>query len=300
MPLLANYSFSKTVDSILATVNEEIITLSDYKDYVSRRDPGRSLEEVDETFLKALIEEKIILQEALGKNIDVAEAEVDDSIENIQKENNLNSEEFKKLLDDEGVSLSEYRQRLRENIVTLKIVDQEVNAKVIIPDQVIADYYQRNLKLFIENPEKKRVKAIFLSVDDSPSVTEVTDLKIKSLKIYEQIKGGEPFDKMVGIYSDEPLKSRNGLLGEFERGGLISSLEQRIEALDEGRISEPVWTMEGVYILKVDKIFQGEHVSFEEVKDSIYNKLLNEKREEKFNDWMKSLWEKSSIDIKKR
>ncbi len=120
---------------------------------------------------------------------------------------------------------------------------------------------------------------------------------MKSLKIYSEIKSGELFDKMVELYSDDSLKSQFGMLGEFEKGGLIPSLERKISEMEEGEISSPVWTKDGVYILKLIKRKKGEYASIEKVKGQIYLILFEKKKKEKFNEWMKSLWEKSSIKI---
>jgi len=64
------------VDQVLATVNNEAITLSDYKRFISETGSPASPERVDESLLKKLIDDKIIKE--------------------FQNSNNLSDEEFKK------------------------------------------------------------------------------------------------------------------------------------------------------------------------------------------------------------
>jgi peptidyl-prolyl cis-trans isomerase SurA len=291
-------SFSLTVDRVIATVNNEIITQSDYNRFISKTDTFKGEGEIDENILKRIIEEKILLQEAKKWGIDASVEEIEQSIRDIQKANNLTSEEFEKSLASESMSFNDYKNFLKEDIISLKLIDREVYSKIIVTDEDISNYYEKNIDLFKEHEEKNKVKAVFLKVSDGISVTESTDLKIKALKIYSAIKKGEPFDKMVNLYSDEPLKSRNGLLGEFQKGGLIPSLERKISEMKEGEVSEPVWSKEGVYILKLIKRTRGTFTPLDKVRDRIYSILYKQKKEEKFNQWMKSLWGKSLIKIK--
>jgi peptidyl-prolyl cis-trans isomerase D len=146
------------------------------------------------------------------------------------------------------------------------------------------------MKLFQESSEKVLIKAIYLKLSDNASVTEITDLKIKSLKIYDEIKKGSPFDMLAMNYKE--------IQGEFERGMMIPALDNRIFTLKEGEVSEPVWTREGAYILKAVKISKPSYKPIDAVREEIHEKIYEQKREEKFNEWMKWLWEKSSIHIR--
>ena len=151
------------------------------------------------------------------------------------------------------MTMTDYEILLKENLISLKFVDRELNSKIVVTDKEIADYYNNNLKRFIDKPERMQVKAIFMKCSAHPTVTEITDLKLKSLKILSEIKKGESFDKMIGLYADEPLKSHDGLLGEFEKGALITELDQALSSLKEGEVSAPVWVKEGVYILMISQ-----------------------------------------------
>jgi len=161
----------------------------------------------------------------------------------------------------------------------------------------LSRYYEKHRTRFMESPEKVLVMAILMKLSNTPSLTELTDLKLRSLKVYAEIKNGESFERQVHKYSDEPLKSLGGILGEFESGAMISVLDKKISSLKEGEVSEPLWTKDGVYILKIAKRTQVVYTPLDKIKDELYAKAYEEKREEAFNVWMKKLWERSSIKI---
>lgn len=297
---LQSSAFALTVDRVLATVNNEIITLTDYKNYASKLNPLAHGDIIDQDVLESLIEQKIILQEARKAGIETTPGEVDQAVEELSRENNLTVEQFNKKLADDGISRDEYRSLVEENILLHKIIDSEVNSKILISDSDIHNFYEQNKHLFLNHPEKVTVKALFLKMSSTPTVTEATDLKIKSMKLASEIRDEAQLDKMVALYSDEPLKSRHGILGEFEKGGLIPVLEKKISLMKEGEISAPLWTKEGVYIAMLMKRSRESYVTLEKVKEQIFSNLYELKREEKFNEWMKSLWVNSSVKIKEQ
>jgi len=61
----------------------------------------------------------------------------------------------KKRLAEEGITITDYKIHLKENIVSLKFIDRELNSRMIVTDEEIDDYYKKNLKLFIDKPEHK-------------------------------------------------------------------------------------------------------------------------------------------------
>jgi peptidyl-prolyl cis-trans isomerase SurA len=293
-----------TVDSVLAIVNNEIITLSDYTRFLfkmgteekARFDP--EIKGIDKNILQKMIEEKIIIQEAQKKGIDATEDEIDATLIELREETRISDHEFSNILIEEGITINDYKKLIKENIIALKLIDLEISSRIIVTDKDISEYYKANIMLFLRSPEKKMVHAIFMGIRDNMTVTEITDLKIRAMKIYEEITDGESFEKMVNLYSDEPLKSRNGFLGEFKRGGLIPALEKKLSDLREGEVSRPIWTKEGVYLLKLTETSKEKYAELEEVREVILNKLIERKSKEKFNEWMKTLWERSSVEIK--
>ncbi|MFN3396632.1 MAG: SurA N-terminal domain-containing protein [Thermodesulfovibrionales bacterium] len=84
---------ASTVDRVLATVNDEFITLSDYRIYL-KREGYTYTEGVDEGILNRMIEERLILREARKKGITSTDPEIDEMINEIAKERGVSKDEL--------------------------------------------------------------------------------------------------------------------------------------------------------------------------------------------------------------
>jgi len=297
--LLAISPSARGGDGVLAVVNGEKLTASDYRRFLLKIDPAMTGDTVDGRLLNKAIEEKIIVQEASKRGIKVSGAEVERSIKEFLEENHVSEADFEKRIKERGMSTEEYRKWLREDIIVIaKIIDIDVDGKVVVDDNEMRAYYESNRQQYRKGPETMRVKAIFMKVGSNASPAEVTYVKLKAIKILSELEKGEAFDRLAGLYSEDPSKKYDGTFGEFKKGDLVPALDRRLSEMKEGETSGPVWTMEGVYILKLVKRQNGEFVPFETVKDDIRNLLVKKERDQRYAEWVKVLWEKSVIEIK--
>ena len=294
--LLAPASASPvTVDRVLATVDGEIITFVDYQQFANSISEIEKKDGIDERLLKGLIEEKIILQEAKRKGIEVSETEVDRSIDEFKADNGLSQDDFEKLLREDGLNIPKYKDFVKNELMSLKLIHENIDSKIIITDREIEDLYYARRKDYLICSEKLEVKAIFIRLKEDATPTEITDLKLRALKIAEQLKEGTNFDLLVEQYSDEPLKTHEGILGCFVKGALIPPLDNKVFSMKEGETSDPVWVSEGVYILRITNREPESYKTIEEVREELYNILYKQKREKLFTEWIKALWEKASV-----
>jgi parvulin-like peptidyl-prolyl isomerase len=294
-----NFSHGITVDRVLATVGNDVITLSDYQRFIKglgmKEDGGK----VDAVLLKELIEVKVILQEAIRKGVEASDMEVNKVIEEFKKQNNLLSQEdLENMLAKEGINIPDFIRLIKDKVTGLKFIDTEVDSKIVMIDKEVEDFYNTHKKDYLNSPEKVEIKTIFLRLRKDASVTEITDLKRRVLKITALLKGGNSFEKLVEEYADEPMRSQKGRMGEFVRRALVPPLDNKAFSMKNGEISEPIWTEEGVYILQLVNKTDESFRPLDEVKGEIYKNLYNQKREKLFIDLRGRLWERASITIK--
>ncbi|MEW6585397.1 MAG: peptidylprolyl isomerase [Nitrospirota bacterium] len=297
LTLHSHPTFAIIVDRILATVNDEIITYADYLRFTGGIGAYDNPGDVDEQVLKDLIEDRMILSEAKKRGLEAGDEEIDMAIEEFIKGKGISREDLEKGLKEEGLTLYMYRKSTRDRIVMTKLVQAEVDSKIFIKDNEIENYYAQHRADYLITREAREVKAIFIRLREGASVTELTDLKRRALDIVSLLKSGEDFDMLVQKYSDEPLKSQGGKLGTFTRGTLISPLEEKAFRMGKNEISDPVWVSEGVYILLVVDTTDEKLKTFDGAKSEIYGILFRQKKEKLFNEWMKTLWEKTSVTI---
>lgn len=293
----ADNSHGVMPDRVVAIVNNEAITLTDYRLFVNSIGLHDKGEMVDEGLLKKLIEEKIVLLEAKNRGIEVSDGEVDAMVEKIRTENTLSRDEMEKAFEGEGIGIQGFKRLIKEKLMALKLVESEVDSRFRVDEKEIEEFYHAHKREYVGSPAKVEVSAIFLKLSEGATAGEITDLKRKALRIIEELREGVSFDLLTVQYDDDYLKNDGGRLGEFERGVLTPPLDEKVFSMSEGETSEPIWLKEGMYILKVVNRTNEIYKALGEVKEEIRAYLSEEKREALLHAWIKTLWERASIKL---
>lgn len=284
--------------TVLAVVNGEQITVSDYRRFLLKVETAPESTPVSDKLLKKLIEERLILQEARKKRVDITDREVEQSIRDFIVQRKLAPGEFEKTITSRGMSVGDYKKWLKENILVLsKMLSTEVDRGISITSKDLDEYYGQNRQLFVKEPERATVGAVILRMSENPSPEEITGMKMKSLRIVADLKKGEPFGKLALLYSEDVSREREGILGDFKKGELVPVFEEALSALNDNEVSEPIWVKEGVYILKLIKRSSAVFLPLDEVRGTLETIILNERKEKKYSEWIRSLWERASISI---
>ena len=148
---------AKTVDRIVAQVNEDIITLSelnremaDIRKELASKYAGQQLEQMvqkaEQQTLDGLISEKLMYQKAveLGFNADV-DTKVSAEVQGLVKELNLkDTEELEKYFEEAGRSLTEYRENIKRQIIIRDLIYAFVDSRITLLTSEIEKYYQEH------------------------------------------------------------------------------------------------------------------------------------------------------------
>ena len=98
--------------------------------------------------LNQLVENSLVVQEAKRMGIAVDDADVDNAVENFKREHNLDQENLELGLAAQGMTLEQYRERIREQILQSMIVSRAVRSKIVITDEEIKNYYDSHYQEF--------------------------------------------------------------------------------------------------------------------------------------------------------
>ena len=295
----------QVIEEIVAVVNDDVITLSQYKEqYDATVQQLRSAlqgEEYEKQFqllkkdlLDMMITDLLLMQQAKEKNINVSE-QVKMAVENIKKENNIESEDdLKRGLQQQGLDYSQWLKQLEDNMQRQATIYSEVDRTIVLDDSEIVGYYKLHPEEFTE-PEEYHVRAIYLATEGkSPeALVEARNL------ISGKVKAGESFNALAKEFSDGPAKEAEGDLGRFRKGELEKTLEQAVAKLKTGETGEWVETKNGWYLLKLEEKKDSRLKTFEEVKKDVEERLYTEKKTKKLDEYLKTLREKSYIKILK-
>ena len=285
-------------DAIIAIVNDDVITLKDLRQYVGSiasqlRVENKSPEEIQQIMseyeqkgLDKLIEDKLILAAANTKGIEVRDEIIDKRLKEI-KGRYPSEEDFLKAINAEGMSVSDLQQKLTDQLKVKYEVDMEVRDKIFVNPQDVTDYYNQHMSEFDRRP-KVNLQSIFVSFDKH-SKQEASSLADEARS---RMLAGEDFDKIFQKYSD------GSSVGEVEQGQMVDAVENVVFNLKLEEVSDPVEVENGIYVFKAIGISPGKQQALSEVKDQIYNKLLDDQFQSKFKEWVDKLRQKAYVEIK--
>lgn len=298
-------SYGKTVDRVVARVNHQVIVLSEIqekslpllreiREKYSGRDREKKIKETEKEQLDIYIEKTLQIQRAEQMGIFVPEKEIDNAVEDLKKKHGMTDENLLGLLKEEGLTLDEYKNRLREQILISKVVGAEVGSKVVITDEEKNEYYNEHKNSFLKQKEVE-LRQIFFSRPRSEN-TSIKEKEAKAVEALEKIRQGADFIEMAKTYSEGPAAKNGGYLGSFKKGEIVQEIEQVAFQLKEGEVSDIIKTDQGLHIIKVEKNLEKIAKSFEEIEKDLENILFRQRMEEGFNDWIEELRQRSVVE----
>jgi len=291
------------IEAIVAIVNDDVITLSEYKEQndllymalqsqLEGEDFRKQYELMQKNLLDKMITDLLLLQEAKRENMDVSE-QMKITIENIKKENSFETEEqLNRALIQQGTNFEDWKNEMEENFLRQNVIFMKVSRDIVIDNAEIVNYYKEHSKEFTELPEYK-LKAIYISEEGKTS-EEIENLKEE---ISTKLAAGEDLASLSSQYSEGPEREAHGDLGSFKKGELEKSLEMEVEKLDVGEKTSWLNSRNGCYLLQLEDKKESRLKAFDEVKKEIEEKLFTERRNKKLEGYLKDLKERSYIKI---
>lgn len=274
---------AEVVDRIVATVDGDPITTRELTQFRSERnaDPGLS----DRAVLDALITEKCLQREANALGITATDADIDNYIKEVKQKNHMDDDGFRQALAREGLTLEQYKERVKGELERNQLVNREIRGRVNVSPEEVRRYYDAHLDDYAVS-ERVTVRDIFFPVDRNADDAEIERVRAKALEVRRMVDAGKSFEKLAAQFSEGPGADNGGLLGTFSRDELDGELAKAISGLEKGKVSEPVRAGAGFHLLRVDDRTSAGHKKIEEVSDSIKESLYGENLEKRFQDWM--------------
>ena len=289
------------LDRVIAIVNKEVITWSDlYREMefnasdeikaMKAEDRRRFFKESESTFLENLIDVKLQLQEAAKNGISASDADVTATIKNIKSKYSMTDEAFAQSIMKDGFTLESYKKKLAEQIILNRVVDQEIRIKILVTEQEIDAYLAAHKDAAKDNEGFDISHIVFKRTGNDK------ELEAKAQDVYKRLKAGESFADLARLYSDDPSSKHGGDIGFVRKSDMSEEFLNICLSIKPGDISEPMWRSAGIYIIKVNeaKIFTSE----KEMRESLRQKLLNDKFNADIKSWVRGLRDRAYVEIK--
>jgi len=310
-PKTSNPDSGKTVEEIIARVNNEIITRSEYdkarqaaeeeakSECQNRCTPEQlqiAVEDRQKNALRDLVDQSLLVQRAKDMGVSV-EPEVIKRLDAIRIENKLPSmEAFEDAVKSQGMNWEDFKSNIRNTLLTQKVIGSEVGSHITISDEEVTKYYEVHKTEFVR-PEQVALREIVVSTEGKRP-EELPDLKKKADTALKRVQDGEDFGEIAKRLSDGSTKSQGGFLGIYKRGELSKELEDKVFKMKRKELTEVMETKQGFLILEVLEHYDEGEQSLAKVKNEIMDKLYSGRMEPAMREYLKTLREQSYVIIK--
>lgn len=306
-----------TVEDIVARVNDQIITNSDYNRALNELDQeerqhGATMQEMSDAhkdLLRNLIDQQLWLSK--GKELGITgETELVNRLNEIRKQYNLATlEDLEKAARQQGVSYEDFKANIRNSIITQQVMRDEVGRRISVTPGEAERYFEAHKQEYAQQ-ESVRLSEILVSTGTpAPSATELgavqpvdaqklAEAQAKAADIEAKLHAGGDFSQLAKSFSDGPTAAEGGDLGQFRRGALAKVLEEKVFPLKAGQYTEPIRTKQGFVILKVLQHTPGGVPAFKDVEQDVEQAYYMSKMEPAMRDYLTKMRDDAYLEIK--
>ena len=259
------------LDRIVAIVEEDVVMESELEEQLQRvriqlRQQGTQMPPtavLERQVMERLVLEKIQLQVADRAGVEVTEQALDQAIVDIAKRNDLNIEQFREILTNEGFEIPVFREQIRQEITIAKLRKEEVDNRVRVRDSEIENYL-RNESNSEADDEEYRLSHILISTPTGATEDEIQAAREKAQKSLQRIADGEDFKAVAISVSDGQQALEGGDLG-WRQGSQIPSLfADSVGTMEVGETSSIIRNSSGFHIVRLTDQRRGEQIMVEQ------------------------------------
>ncbi|MCA9562649.1 MAG: peptidylprolyl isomerase [Myxococcales bacterium] len=294
---------AEVVDRVIAVVNGEIITLSDFYTAVpiflllngvpagavlTQENQHQIADQVTQT----LIAQLLLDQYAEERSLSVSES---DARSHLERQYRRSWDEIETQIEATGINIDDFVEFVRLEITKVQLmrfvtsglvvsdaeVDAELNSRY--PDGIVVVHYD--------------VSQILLSPSRDATPEEVEAMREQAEDLRRQLDDGADFEALAEEYSEDPSRRRGGHLGEYTQGQLPDEFEDIALNLTPGEISDVEQTRFGFHIVRLNNKWEESSVDLEEVRTEIYNELAQEKAERELQRFLAQLHEDAMLQV---
>jgi peptidyl-prolyl cis-trans isomerase SurA len=168
------------------------------------------------SLLDDLILQDILLAKARASKVEVADSELDKSFADAKK--NIPDDAFQQELTKRGVTAADMREGLRRELLTQKLIEQEVGSKITVTAEEVSNFFLANRNQFNLAEESYHLAQIVVTpvrdaqvanrTGDDAATPQAAAEKVKMLM--ERLKAGASFGELATGYSEDPESAQRG------------------------------------------------------------------------------------------
>jgi len=294
---LGAYAENKqALDEIIAVVNDDVITNNELADAMKKAKMQLSQEQsapsiqdgqLQKQVLEQLVNRKLQLQVAKQAGIETSSADVDQAIKRIADQNHVPVEALYERLGQEGMTVSDYRAEIRDQITMQKLQQKEVvNHLTVSPDEIDEFMHSQNWKA--NSNKQYHLEDILLPLSDTPTPDEVSKAKQQAKAVLAQLAQGKKVDEATQ-QAGSKTALRHADLGWRKLPEIPSVFAEHISNLEKKKAVGPIQAPNGMHIIRLVDTRMAKAKNAVPDRKQVEQLLLHRKFEEAMQTWVSKL-----------
>ncbi len=252
---------TQPLESIAAVVDEDLILRSELDravaniigQYANRQDQLPPRQILERQVLERLILVKLQTARASSTGLRISDQELDATVSSIAQQNNLSPEQLRQQLAQEGMSLDDFRNTLREELLVQRMKQRFAQSRISVSDAEVdaalasqaGNMQYRLAHILVALPEGA-----------TPEQVSIGQTKIDGIKGLLDRSEME-FSAAAVRYSDSPNALEGGDLGWRSLDEIPAAFANTIRAMQAGDVLGPVRGPSGFQLLKLVETRDG-------------------------------------------
>lgn len=248
------------LDGIAAVVNEGVVLKSQlYKDTatIAARAQAQGMQlppdnVLQEQVLERLIIEEVQMQRAARVGLQISDQMLNEAIVRVAQQNDIPFERLPEVLAEDGINYADYRRDTRKQLTLDQLRRIEVIGRISVSPREIEQCLDDLEDNVVVNSEYN-LGHILVSIGESATGEEIDTAAAEADDVYRQLLLGADFSEMAIRYSDSQTSLEGGQLGWLKGDQLPTMFYNVVGDLKPGEVSEPVRTVSGFHIVRVNE-----------------------------------------------
>jgi peptidyl-prolyl cis-trans isomerase SurA len=294
----------KLVEGIAAQVGNDIVLVSEVMELAGPVEqrmreagaPETEIQRVRADALERLIEGKLLTSVVERLELSAEREEIDAAISAIAEDNALTTDELYKSIQSHGLSVDEYRNKIRSEIERSKVVNAMVRSRVEVSQQEIQKLYDDRFAKQPSGGEEVYLRHIVVRIGGAEGRSGA-DACARIAEARAEIAAGADF-QAVARQVTEMNPDQSGDLGWIHHSELAGWMESAISELAPGQLSAPIEMSFGCNLLELVDRRPFKAVTFEEAQPQLRNMIFQQKTEAEYVKWIDVLRKQTHVEKK--
>ncbi|MYB88510.1 MAG: molecular chaperone SurA [Proteobacteria bacterium] len=257
--LLIAGASANALDRIVAVVENDVVMESELRQriqaLVRQFNQNRSAlpprDVLIEQVLQRLITERLQLQLAERRGIQIDVLTLDQAMRSLAKRNNMNLEQFRDTLLQQGLDYAVFRNQIRDEMIIEQLRKRIIDQNIQISETEIEELLNRSEGELLQKEHEYHVAHILIAVPEGPKPDQIENAANRATSVYERAVSGSNFTQLAIAASDAQDALQGGDLGWRDRAQLPQIFLQQINQMSPGEISKIIQSPSGFHIFKL-------------------------------------------------